>query len=437
MDQFNYSPEGVLHCEDININSLVEKVGTPLYVYSANSFRDHYKRFKEAFAAIDPLICFSIKTCNNIHLIQELVELGSGIDTVSGGEIFLARQANTPADKIVYAGIGKTDEEIAYALDEGIGVFNIESEEEFENISRIAAQKKKRIKAALRVTPDVIDARTHDKTKTGNRGSKFGVDIERAKAFFNTYGKDEYVDLCGVHIHIGSPIYTPKPYELAIRKITSLIDYLTDQGHDMKIIDIGGGYSADYSLGMSPKWEEFAEVIVPLLKPYYDKGMQVIMEPGRTISANSGVLLTEVNYVKKGGDKQFAVVNTGMHHLLRPAMYEAEHFMWPGNVEKKHLISERIIDKEEATKGLEKYDVVGPICESSDYLAKGRNLPQLKRGDLLCIFTAGAYGMVMSSQYNAMPRPAEVMIDGEEIFLIRERESYQDLLTGLEKRKID
>ena len=432
MDFFQ-TKNGQLYCEEVAVEEIASKVGTPCYIYSANTLRTHYRKLKNAFAELDPLICFSIKTCNNVQLISELVKEGSGMDTVSGGEIFLALKAQTPPSKIVFAGIGKTDQEIDYALESGIGIFNVESEEEFENLSRIAAAKKVHIKAALRVTPDVVDELTHAKTKTGYRGSKFGVDIDRAKTFYQSYGKDPYVELSGLHIHIGSPIYSPKPYEIAIKKITALIDELEAEGFPVNIIDIGGGYSADYETGKSASYEDFARVIVPLLKPYAEKGVQIIMEPGRTISGNAGILATRVSYLKKGGDKQFVIVDTGMHHLLRPALYEAQQFIWPVRTDRDY--DQRVIEQE--APGLVKYDIVGPICESSDYLAKGRNLPPVKRGDLLAIFTSGAYGMVMSSNYNALPRPAEVMVDGNALYLIKERESYEDLLAKTVKKKID
>jgi diaminopimelate decarboxylase len=433
---FFHTKNNQLYCEEIAVEDIVKKVGTPCYVYSANTLKDHFKRFRAAFSAIDPLICFSIKTCNNVHLLKELVKEGSGMDTVSGGEIFLALKAGTPPSKIVFAGIGKSDAEIEFALDQGIGIFNVESEEEFENLSLIASIKNKKITAALRVTPDVVDENTHAKTKTGYRGSKFGVDLDRAKAFFNTYGNDPHVDLAGVHIHIGSPIYMLEPYELAIQRISILVDELEQQGYPIKVIDIGGGYSADYETGKSFSYEGMAAKIVPLLKPYSDRGVKIVMEPGRTISGNAGILVTRVLYLKKGGDKVFAIVDTGMHHLIRPALYEAKHFIWPvqAAVLAHNPENKRIIEQE--SPGLVKYDVVGPVCESSDYLAKDRVLPPLKRGDLLAIYTTGAYGMVMSSNYNALPRPAEVMVDGKDLYLIRERETYEDLLSKVRKERL-
>jgi diaminopimelate decarboxylase len=434
MDDFKYSPKGELMCEGLKVSDIAEKLGTPLYLYSSNTLKVHYRKLKEAFAEIDPLICFSMKTNNNIYLLRELISEGSGIDTVSGGEIYVALKAGVAPEKIVYAGIGKTDEEISFALDSNIGIFNIESEQEFENISRMAGEKGKKVKAALRVTPDVVDAKTHDKTKTGYRGSKFGVDIERAKAFFLKYKNNSNVNLCGIHIHIGSPIYSPDPYLIALKKIGELIGYLKTEGIKISILDIGGGFAADYSSNKSPKYNEFASALVPVLKPYYLDGTQIIMEPGRTISANSGILVTRVTYLKQGGDKQFVVVDTGMHHLIRPALYDAEHFIWPVSVSGENILEEREINKE--NDNLKKYDIVGPICESSDYLAKNRLMPEVKRGDLISVFTAGAYGIVMSSQYNAMPRPAEAMVDGNKLFIIREREVYEDLLVKINKSEV-
>lgn len=435
MDFFYYKEDNQLYCEEVAVQEIVKKTGTPCYIYSANTFREHYRKFRSAFAALNPLICFSVKSCNNLQLISELVKEGSGIDTVSGGEVFLALQAKTPPEKIVYAGIGKSDEELAFALDNGIGIFNVESEGEFENLARIAAQKNKKVVAALRVTPDVVDEKTHNKTKTGYRGSKFGVDIDRALPFFTKYGNHSHVQLAGIHIHIGSPIYSPAPYEIAIRKILDLISVLEGKGFPIKVIDIGGGYSADYETGKSASYEEFAATIVPLLKPYADRGVQIVLEPGRTISGNAGILVTKVNYLKTGGDKTFVIVDTGMHHLIRPALYEARHFIWPVQIGPgSKPANMRVLDQ--PGEGLEKYDVVGPICESSDYLAKDRYLPPLKRGDLLAVFTAGAYGMVMASNYNAMPRPCEVMVDGKEIYLIRKRETYEALISDMSMTKL-
>lgn len=434
MDKFTYNREGELQCEDILVKNIVDRLGTPLYLYSVNTLKDHYTRFAAAFSALSPLICFSIKTLNNLYLIRELVALGSGIDTVSGGEIFMAKAAGADMSKVVYAGIGKTDAELEYAIDLGVGLINIESEEEFINAARIAASRNRQVRAALRITPDVVDDKTHSKTKTGYRGSKFGVDLDRAKQFFHTYGRDKHVRLVGLHVHIGSPIYSPEPYRQAICKLLELTNYLEAKKYPIETLDIGGGYSADYTHNLSPRWESFAEEIVPLLLPLARKGVKIIMEPGRTLSANAGILLTTVNYIKCGGDKQFAVVDTGMHHLIRPTLYDADHYIWPVSTGLLQIPPKREINGN--IPGGSVYDVVGPICESGDFLARARQLPVLQRGDVLAIFTAGAYGMVMSSQYNAMPRPAEACVDRQRLVLIRERESYPDLLQGVVEKDI-
>ena len=437
MDNFIYNAKGELLCEQIKVEDIAEAIGTPTYIYSLSSFKDHYLRFKQAFSELNPLICFSIKTCNNIQIIKELVALGSGMDVVSGGELFLADKAGVDMSKVVYAGIGKTDKEIELAIDKKIGLFNIESEEEFQNLSRIAESKKSIVYAALRINPDVVDKDTHEKTKTGYRGSKFGVDIDKAEQFFASYGNDPYVKLEGVHIHIGSPIYDSVVYGKAITVLLEFVDKLKAEGYSIKFIDIGGGYSADYATAMSPSWSEYAKIIVPLLKPYVDRGVKIIIEPGRTISANTAILLAKILYTKTGGDKNFLILDTGMHHLIRPALYDGYHFMWPVKVDPSYIPNQRQKDMQEMMPELKKYDIVGPICESSDYLAKDRNLPPLSRGDMIAIYTCGAYGMVMSSNYNAMPRPAEVLVNRNELHLIRERETYEDLIyKTTEKKKL-
>lgn len=348
------------------------------------------------------------------------------MDAVSGGEVYRAQQAGVDPKKVVYAGVGKTDSEIREALQAGIGWFNIESEAEFENIASLAKQLGCKTRGALRVNPDVADSLTHAKTRTGQKGSKFGVDIERAKKFFDTYGRNEHLELSALHIHIGSPIYSPEPYVQALKRILDLVADLKAQGHVVKTIDVGGGFSADYVSHASPSYDEYARAIVPLLKPFVASGGQIIFEPGRTISANAGVLLTQVQYLKTGGDRKFVIVDTGMHHLLRPALYDAYHFMWPTKVDEKHVPHER--REPMNLPDLETVDIVGPICESSDFLANERAIPPVKRGDLLCIFSAGAYGIVMASQYNAMPRPSEVLVEGSSYRIIRRRETYEDLV---------
>lgn len=425
MDHFHYA-DRQLFCEQVNLDHLADRIGTPAYVYSAATFRDHYRRITEAFAPLDPLICYSIKSCGNLQIIRLLAELGSGMDVVSGGELYRAQQAGVDPEKIVYAGAGKTDPEIRAAIEAGIGWFNIESEAEVENIAHIAAHLGKPANGALRVNPDVADPRTHNKTTTGSKETKFGVDIERAKRFFQTYGHNPHLRLNAIHLHIGSPIYSAEPYVRAITKALELIDELRRQGYTIDTLDIGGGYAADYETGASPSYADYASQIVPLLQPFKDAGGRVILEPGRTIACNAGILLTQVQYIKMGGTKKFVIVDTGMHHLIRPTLYEAFHFIWPTQVTPVYLPPSRakVIDLPD----LEKVDVVGPICETGDYLARDWSMPPVERGDRLAVFSAGAYGMVMASHYNTMPKPPEILIDGEQATIIRRRETYDDLI---------
>lgn len=424
MDSFQYR-NGQLFCEDVNLDELASSVGSPAYVYSKKTFIDHYDKLAKAFAQLDPIVCYSIKSCGNIHLLKLLVERGCGMDVVSGGELHRAQLGGADMKKVVYAGVGKTDAEIRQALEAGIGYFNIESEAEFENIAAIAKQMQVTAHAALRVNPDV-DPKTHVKTTTGKKETKFGVDIERARQFFATYGKDKNLRLTALHLHIGSPVYTVDPYVQAITKALSLIDELKGQGYTVDALDIGGGFGADYTTGQSPVAADYAKEIVPLLLPFKQAGGKIILEPGRTIAANAGILLARVQYIKMGGNKKFVIIDSGMHHLVRPTLYDSFHFVWPTKVAPMHEPKTR--EQEMDMPGLELCDVVGPICESGDFLAKGRKLPPMSRGQLLAVFTAGAYGMVMASHYNAMPKPPEVLVDGDKATIIRRRETYDDLL---------
>ena len=433
MDYFKYH-NGKLFCEEVDLDRM-SGVQTPFYLYSWNTFREHFLRFKESFQELDPLICFAVKTCNNLTILKGLAGLGAGMDIVSGGELFLSRLADVPADKIVYAGVGKTIEEIELSLDHGIGFFNVESEPEFIRIEEIATRRNKVMNALLRVNPDAYDVKTHVKTTTGKKGGKFGVDMEHVVDFFEAHGKSDYLKLNGIHIHIGSPIYSAEPYTRAILKLIDLIETLKSKGFPIRYLDIGGGYAADYEDGASPSWSDYSNEITPLLKPLVDSGIQIILEPGRTISANAGILVTEIQYIKKTDLNNIIITDTGMHHLIRPALYNANHFIWPVNTETPFSVTERKFELD--LENLVEYDIVGPICESSDYLAKGRKLPQVAPSDRLAIFTAGAYGMVMASHYNAHPRPAEYLIDKDKIIKIRERETYQDLVGSQCERVIE
>jgi len=421
MERFAYK-NGRLFCEDADV-AAIAAAATPLYLYSAAALRDGYRAFADAFAPLDPTICFSIKSLSNLHILKLLREAGSGFDVVSGGELARALAAGADPKAIVFAGVGKTDRELREAIAAGIGVFNVESEAEFENLSRLAAEAGAKVRAALRVNPDVYDPNTHTHTATGRKESKFGVDIDRAVRFFQTCGRDANVRLDGVHIHIGSPIYSAEPYVRAINKTLELIGTLTGKGFEVSLFDVGGGYASDYEERSSPSAADYAAEIVPLLT---GRGFEIILEPGRKIAANSAILLTRVLYVKKGADRDFVIVDAAMTDLIRPAFYGSEHFVYPAALAEGAAAPQRRFDF--SPPGGIKVDVVGGVCESSDFLAKDRVLPPLARGDLLAVFSAGAYGFVMSSQYNSRPRAAEVLVDRDAWRTIRRRETYDDLL---------
>ncbi|TVQ55495.1 MAG: diaminopimelate decarboxylase [Phycisphaerales bacterium] len=435
MDAFTYR-QNELYCEDLPAEAIAEAVGTPCYVYSRRTITDHYDRLREAFAALDPLICYSIKSCGNISICRLLAERGAGMDLVSGGELHRALRAGVGAADCVYAGVGKTDQEIRRAIEAGIGWFNIESEAEFENISAIAREMNATCRGALRINPDV-DPRTHRYTTTGKKETKFGVDLERARAAFQKYGHDAHCRLSGIHLHLGSPIYSADPYVESIHKVLALMDELNrEESIEIEMLDLGGGFGANYTTDQSPLAADYAREIVPLLEDRVRNGLKIVLEPGRTIMGNAGILLTRVLYVKTSGEKTFAICDGGMNVLLRPSHYDAFHFIWPARVAAEHTPERR--EKDMAMPGLVPIDVVGPICETGDFLAIDRPLPPVERGDLLAVFTAGAYGMVMASRYNAMPLPAEALVDGDQVKIIRERESLDDLLAHeLTPRTVD
>jgi diaminopimelate decarboxylase len=425
MDDFAYK-SGVLYCEQVDLTAVARAVGTPAYVYSAATLKNHYAAMAKAFSPLAPTICYSIKALSNLSVLRLLASLGAGFDVVSGGEIFRAQKAGGDMSKVAYAGVGKTDAEIRQALAAGVGFFNVESEQEFENIARLARQEGKRARAALRINPDV-DPKTHRYTTTGKKETKFGVDLERAERFFAAYGRDEYLHLCGVHVHLGSAGNTTEPYVQAITKAVALIDRLRAAGFAVEAINIGGGYGADYEEHQAPPAAEYAKAIVPLLK---GKGLQFLMEPGRQIACNAGVLLTSVQYLKEGGTKKFVIVDATMADLIRPALYDAWHFIYPARLGAGEAPPRR--SKEYSPPGAITADIVGGVCEGSDFLGKERRLPAVQRGDLLAVYSAGAYGFTMSSQYNARPRAAEVLVDGSSYRVVRRRETSEDLIAGEE-----
>ncbi len=421
MDFFEYR-RGRLCCENADLSGVANEFGTPLFVYSRRTLLDHLDRFVASFAALDPTVCFSVKSCHNLSILRLLKGRGSAFDVVSGGELARVLEIGGDAKRVVFAGVGKTDADIEASLEAGIGWFNVESEAELDNLACLAAQRGIRARAALRVNPDV-DPHTHVYTTTGKRETKFGVDLERARRAFQMFHGRVGLDLCGVHLHIGSPVNSVAPYVQAIDKALELIDLLRGDGIRIDAINIGGGFGAHYEGSEAPAASVYAERIVPLLR---DRNLEVLLEPGRCIAANAGVLLTRVLYTKSSGDRRFIIVDAAITELIRPALYGSFHFVWP--VLPADGITPPSRSRDTCAEGAALVDVVGPVCESGDFLAKNRRLPPVERGDLLCVFSAGAYGMVMSSQYNSRPRAAEVLIDGATTRLIRRRETFDDLV---------
>ena len=425
MDYFNYR-NGRLFAEEADVGHLVERFDTPLYIYSKATFKDHLQKIQKAYSLLDTTICYSVKACGNINILKFMAEAGSSFDIVSGGELYRVRQAGGDCSKVVYASVGKTDTEIIEALNADIAYFNIESEAELENLIRLAKQENKHPKAALRVNPDV-DYKTHAFTTTGRKETKFGVDIERAQKVFADYADNGSVQLCAIHVHLGSGGKTIDPYVAAVEKILPLIDALRSRGHTIEALDLGGGFGADYESDTVPSAADYACGIVPLLK---DMDIKLILEPGKTICANAGIMVTTVLYTKQGGSKKFVIVDAGMNDLIRPSLYNAFHFVWPTEVERKFVPTQKAENLN--IEGTEIVDIVGPICEAADFFAKDRAIPAVSRGDLLAVFTAGAYSFTMSSNYNARCTAAEVLVDGSGFELIRKRQTYEDL-TALEK----
>jgi diaminopimelate decarboxylase len=425
MDFFQYR-EGKLWAEESEVGSIADEVGTPAYLYSGATLEHHLRRIQDAYRELETIVCFSVKACGNTHILRFLAGNGSGFDIVSGGELYRALQAGADPARVVYAGVGKTDEEILAALKAGIGYFNVESEQELQNLIRLAQQhptgSKARPRAALRVNPD-IEYGSHAFLATGKKETKFGVDIERAVTVFDRYGENASVDLCAVHVHLGTGGKTIDPYIEAVKTTVALIDKLRERGHTISALDLGGGYGADYETDTAPSASEYAGGIVPLLK---NKDLALILEPGKSICANAGILLTRVLYTKQGGSKKFVIVDAGMNDLIRPSLYDAFHFIWPVGPGASFVPPRR--SKDLQMEGSEVVDVVGPICEGTDFLARGRAMPPIERGALLAVFTTGAYGSTMSSNYNGRCRAPEVLVQGNQFRVIRRRETYEDLI---------
>lgn len=421
MDHFAYRNRQ-LFCEEVSVAELAAAYGTPLYIYSRATLEHHYRQIAEAFSGVDTLICYSIKTNPNIHVCSVLREQGSGFDVTSGGELYRALQAGGEGAKIVFAGVGKTDEELRYGLDSDVLLFNVESEAELHALAEVARSMDKTARVALRVNP-ALPPKTHRKTDTSVRGTKFGLDIDSVLEVAAKVVGHPHVRIAGLHMHLGSPILSAQPYREGIEKGAQLIEHLRRQGHEIGYINMGGGFGIHYRKQEAPPAHVFAEAIVPVVR---ELGCRLVLEPGRFIAGNAGIFVTRVIYTKESGGRRFIIQDGGMNDLIRPTLYEAFHRIWP--VRPPDDVPEYPEDFEAEIPGTVEQDVVGPVCETGDYLALDRRLPLVQRGELLATFSAGAYGMAMASNYNSRPRPAEVLVEGGKHRLIRRRETYEDLV---------
>ena len=416
MHRFQYKGNE-LFCEEARISKIADKVGTPFYLYSIRTFLDHYLKLKKAFEPANPLICFSMKANSNLTVLKALVEQGSGLDIVSGGELFRAKKVGVDPGKIVFASVGKTEHEIEEAIRSKILMFNVESIPELDLINTVACRLKVTQKVAIRLNPDVAPD-THDYITTGTKQNKFGLDIKTAYKLFMESYRYPFLRFAGIHMHIGSQITNAKPFIKAVKLALKFIDSVRFDGNPVEYLNIGGGLGIIYSKENPQTAQEFADQILPLFKTHDLKnGLKLILEPGRFVSGNSGILVTKVLYVKHTDTKSFIIVDAGMNDLIRPSFYGAYHHIGP--VVKKTGRSRNI-----------KADVVGPICESGDFLAKDRKMPRATVGDFLAVMSCGAYGFVMSSNYNSRPRAPEVVVKGRQFFVARKRESQADLIAN-------
>ena len=421
MDHFQYRNRA-LHCEDVPLAEIAEAVGTPTFVYSQAMLLDNLKEIQTAFAPAKPIICYSIKANGNLSIARLMGQHGAGFDVTSGGEYYKALRAGPAGSKVVFAGVGKSDEEIRFALDNGVYLFDVESEEELHTIGRVALGMGRKAAVALRVNPD-LPPKTHAKTDTSVKGVKFGLDIETVLEVAAGVVGHKGLEVAGIHMHLGSPILKAEPYELGCAKGVKLIEALRKQGHPISVLNMGGGFGINYRQREALPAKAFADVILPAVA---ETKCQLVLEPGRFIVGNAGILLSRVVFNKETGGKRYIIQDAAMNDLIRPTLYDSFHRIWP--VHPGAEVPECPTDFEAAIPGTVEQDVVGPVCESGDYLAKKRNLPAVKRGDLLATFSAGAYGMSMASNYNARRRAAEVLVTSGAYRLIRRRETYEDLV---------
>lgn len=412
MRHFAYK-DGEMFAEDVALREIAAKVGTPVYVYSTATFTRHYTVFADAFKGRKTLIAYSVKANSNIAVLATLAKLGAGADVVSQGELVRALTAGIPANKIVFSGVGKTADEMRAALTAGIRVFNVESLPELERLSDVALSMGKRAPVAFRVNPDV-SAGGHEKISTGKAENKFGIAWSSVEAAYARAGELKGIKIVGVDMHIGSQIDSLAPFEAAIEKVGALIAKLRAKGHNIRSFDIGGGLGIPYgdNTKTPPPPSEYGALVKKLTA---DMDIELIFEPGRMIAGNSGVLLSEVVYVKSGEDREFLIIDAAMNDLIRPALYEAYHEIEPVRAPGRNFNTET-------------YDVVGPICESGDTFTKRRELPEMKASDLLVLHSAGAYGAAQSSQYNTRPLVPEVLVNGDKYAVVRERPTVEEIL---------
>ncbi len=415
MHHFQYKNDE-LYCENVPLSHICRQVGTPVFVYSRGTLERHYKVFEEPFASVDHLICFSMKACSNIAILNVFSDLGGGVDIVSGGELFRALHAGVEPARVVYSGVGKTATEMDEALTAGILMFNVESEEELDLLDKRAQLLGKIAPVALRVNPDV-DPRTHPYISTGLKKNKFGIQFDRAMDLYAKAKGLPGIDPVGIDCHIGSQLTELSPFVDAIAKLRELVRDLRIRGVDIRYLDIGGGLGIPYDQEDPPLPADYGAAI---LEGISDMNVKLILEPGRVLTGNAGVMITKVLYQKQGPEKLFVIVDAAMNDLIRPSLYQAYHSVW--KVESKG-------DKAEINETITA-DIVGPICETGDFFAQARELERVEAGDLLALMSAGAYGFSMSSNYNSRPRAAEVLVDGDGYSVIRRRETYEDLIRG-------
>jgi diaminopimelate decarboxylase len=402
-----------LHCEGIPIEQITEKVGTPFYLYSYKTLVRHFTVFNDAFEGIPHLVCYSAKANSNLALIRIFVNLGGGVDVVSGGELYRALKGGADPRKIVFSGVGKREDEIEYALKAGILLFNVESVQELQTINGVGGRIGKKAAIAIRVNPD-IDPKTHPYISTGLKQNKFGIDIEQALMAYRLASQLPNLRTVGIDCHIGSQLVEVKPIVEALKKLKQLVENLRREGMEIQYLDLGGGLGITYEDEEPPHPVEYASNILDEIRGF---GCNLILEPGRVIVGNAGVLVSKVLYTKENKEKRFVIVDAGMNDLVRPSYYGSYHQILPVKEEKRDEIVA---------------DVVGPICESSDFLAKARKMPNLRSGELIAVMSAGAYGFSMSTNYNSRPRVAEILVRDDQMFLIRKRENYEDLIRGEE-----